>query len=314
MSALSPHNLGVVLAVGAALGLSLALFVTSMPVFRRPTLDDRIAPYLRDQPEGAKIHGTTQPVDSGIRGLVTSASAAAGAWAAKRLTTDASVSRRLERLGGRLSIEAFRARQIILIIAGLAAGAVVGAAAGFARGTGPLVVVALIVVGGVTGHLANDWLLSRAVRTREARILAEFPTVAELLALSMTAGEGTVDALERVRRSTSGELSDELALALAQARTGTPLVDALDSMAQRTGASSIVRFVDGIAVATSRGTPLAEVLRAQAADVREQGRRELMELSGRKEVGMLVPVVLFVLPITVVFAVYPSLAVLDIGG
>ena len=55
------------------------------------------------------------------------------------------------------------------------------------------------------------------------------------------------------------------------------------------------------------------MLRAQAADVREEGRRKLMELSGKKEVGMLVPVVLFVLPITVLFAVYPSLAVLKVG-
>jgi tight adherence protein C len=108
-------------------------------------------------------------------------------------------------------------------------------------------------------------------------------------------------------------LSQELSRALAQVRTGTPLVDALDELGQRTGNPSIIRFVDGIAVATSRGTPLAEVLRAQAADVREHGRRALMEVSGKKEVGMLVPVVLFVLPVTVVFALYPTLAVLQLG-
>ena len=65
-------------------------------------------------------------------------------------------------------------------------------------------------------------------------------------------------------------------------------------------------------MAVERGTPLADVLRAQAQDVREAGRRELMETGGRKEIAMMVPVVFLVLPVTVVFAVYPGLAVLSL--
>jgi tight adherence protein C len=51
---------------------------------------------------------------------------------------------------------------------------------------------------------------------------------------------------------------------------------------------SLSRFVDGIVVAVERGTPLAEVLRAQAQDVRESGRRAVMEEGGRKEIAMMV--------------------------
>jgi tight adherence protein C len=65
--------------------------------------------------------------------------------------------------------------------------------------------------------------------------------------------------------------------------------------------------VDGVLVALERGTPLADVLRAQAADVREAGRRSLLEAGGRKEIGMLVPVVFAILPTTVLFALYPGL-------
>lgn len=61
-----------------------------------------------------------------------------------------------------------------------------------------------------------------------------------------------------------------------------------------------------------RGTPLADVLRAQAQDVREAARRALMEAGGRKEVAMMVPVVFLILPVTVVFAVFPSIAVLSL--
>ena len=53
--------------------------------------------------------------------------------------------------------------------------------------------------------------------------------------------------------------------------------------------------------------PLAEVLRAQAADVREAGKRRLLEAGGRKEIAMMIPVVFLVLPVTVLFALFPGL-------
>jgi tight adherence protein C len=61
-----------------------------------------------------------------------------------------------------------------------------------------------------------------------------------------------------------------------------------------------------VAHAVERGTPLAEVLRAQAVDVREAGKRLLLESAGRREIGMMVPVVFFVLPVTIVFALFPG--------
>ena len=62
-----------------------------------------------------------------------------------------------------------------------------------------------------------------------------------------------------------------------------------------------------MAIAVERGTPLADVLRAQAVDVREAGKRALLEAGGRKEIAMMVPVVFLVLPVTVLFALFPGL-------
>ncbi|THI94759.1 pilus assembly protein TadB, partial [Nocardioides sp.] len=69
---------------------------------------------------------------------------------------------------------------------------------------------------------------------------------------------------------------------------------------------AVARFAHGVAVAVERGTPLADVLHAQAADVREAGRRELIEQASRKEILMMVPVVFLVLPVTIVFAFWPG--------
>jgi len=172
---------------------------------------------------------------------------------------------------------------------------------------------ALVLVAGVIGVLLPDWLLMRDVRRREERLLAELPTVAELLALAVGAGEGAVGALERIARCTRGALSDELATTLADARAGEPLTVALEHLADRTSLPALSRFAEGVAVAVERGTPLADVLRAQAQDVREEGRRALMETGGRKEVLMMTPVVFLILPVTVLFAVFPSLVVLRVG-
>jgi tight adherence protein C len=138
-------------------------------------------------------------------------------------------------------------------------------------------------------------------------MLAEFPTVAEMLALAVGAGEGPVGALERVTRSSRGELAKELGAALAEARAGAPLVAALENIAARTSLPALARFVDGVAVAVERGTPLAEVLRAQAVDVREAGKRALLESGGKKEIAMMVPVVFLILPVTMLFALFPGL-------
>jgi tight adherence protein C len=65
---------------------------------------------------------------------------------------------------------------------------------------------------------------------------------------------------------------------------------ALD-LAERTTLDAFSRFVQGLVVAIERGTPLADVLHAQAVDVREAGKRALLEAGGRKEISMILAVV-----------------------
>jgi hypothetical protein len=94
-----------------------------------------------------------------------------------------------------------------------------------------------------------------------------------------------------------------------QAFPGVPIVlggieASLRSVA--VGVASYERFVDAVVVALERGTPLADVLRAQADDVRGARRRTLLELAGRRDVLMLVPVVFLILPTVVLIALFPA--------
>ncbi len=111
--------------------------------------------------------------------------------------------------------------------------------------------------------------------------------------------------------SAAATSTHELSRCLADAHSGASLPAALERLGERTGLPSLTRFVDGVVVAVERGTPLADVLRAQAEDVREASRRALLEAGGRKEIAMMIPVVFLVLPITVLFAVFPGIAYLS---
>jgi len=282
---------------------------------RRTVLDDRLAPYLRPQRTSstllrAPVVRTPFPT---LERLIAPVMADSVRVVARFGSSTADVRRRLERAGRTESVEQLRAEQVVWGVLGLAAGLAFALSLAATRGAQPAPLVLLVMAAGLTGVLARDYQLSREVAARESRLLAELPTVAELLALSVSAGEGAVGALERVVRTTRGELSGELAMTLADARSGTPLTVALERLADRTGLPGLARFAEGVAVAVERGTPLADVLRAQAQDVREQSRRALMESGGRKEVLMMVPVVFLILPVTVVFAAFPSLAVLRSG-
>ncbi|PFG42551.1 tight adherence protein C [Isoptericola jiangsuensis] len=309
---MTPVALGALVGLVAALGL---LLVASGLRRRRISLDERLAPSLRprDRRSGL-LRDTDVPRTLGpLERLLAPVVVDAAEWFERLGSTRADVRRRLDRAGLADSVEQFRARQLVWTTTALAGGLLLALALAAGRGSPPLVLAVLVLLAGAVGFVACDQQLTAAARRREEQMLAEFPTVAELLALAVTAGEGPVPALERVAATARGELSDEFAAMLADVRSGTPIVGALHAMADRTGLPTLTRFAEGVAVALERGTPLADVLRAQAQDVREAGRRALMETGGKKEVAMLVPVVFLVLPITVVFAVFPSLATLRIG-
>lgn len=283
---------------------------------RRIRLDQRLAPYLRPQRSSSALL-LRAPASGGPVATVERIAAPlmhdAVRLVARVGSPAADLRRRLARAGRDETVEQFRAGQVVWGVIGVAGGLALALLLAATRGTSVVVLVVLVALCGATGVLGRDWLLGRQVAQRESRMLQEMPTIAELLALAVGAGEGATGALERVVRSTHGELSVELERTLADARAGAPLTTALDGLADRTGLPALARFAEGVAVAVERGTPLAEVLRAQAQDVREEVRRDLMETGGRKEVAMMVPVVFLILPVTVAFAVFPSLLVLRVG-
>lgn len=289
--------------IGGAAAVGLLLVVARIAMIRRPQLALRVLPYAPDLADAPRPSHAAPSTVGAIFGPFL-ASAAAGVE--RVLGGASSVRRRLERANLDRTVHEFRIEQVQWGLAGfavVAAYAVVQALHAPGNAVSGLV---LSLVGFAFGVLLRDNRLTAQAVERERRILTEFPTVAELLALAVAAGESPVSALTRVVERCRGELSTDLAAVLAEVRTGTPVGHAFDALAARTGVPLVARFCEGIAVAVERGTPLADVLHAQAADVREAGRRQLIETAARKEVLMMVPVVFLILPVTVMFAFWPG--------
>lgn len=289
--------------VGLLLSSGLLLVVSGWLRTRRPTLEQRLLPYVRD------VH--PHAIFPGRRGTAVEAVFGPGLRRAADAVGDllggsASVTRRLVRLGSPMSLEDFRVRQVVWGATGLAVATAASGLLWAERRTAVPILLVICVLGFVGGVLWCDNQLSSHVTAREREMQAELPVVADLLALAVAAGESPVAGLERIARVSHGALTDELGQVIADVRTGTPMADAFDRLAARTGVVGIARFAEGLAIAVERGTPLVDVLHAQAADVRESARRELMEAGGRKEVAMMIPVVFLILPVTVVFAFFPG--------
>lgn len=301
---------------GIGFGLGLWLVIFRVPPMRATTLSERIEPQLKSHNLESRLLVAGEqnltpfgPLGRILRPVLKDWISSLG----KLNPSPGATGRRLAQAGINKSPLDFRAEQLLWAAASFVAALMVvllGAAAGRFS---PVLAAAVILGSSAGGFVLRDYWLGVQVRRREGRMMAEFPSLAELMALAVGAGESATGALDRVCRSATGELSKEFSKILAETRAGKPLVLALQEFSARTDLPPLVRFVDGIIVAVERGTPLADVLRAQAQDVRDSAKRDLMEAAGKKEIAMMVPLVFGVLPLTVVFAVFPGIAAINLG-
>jgi len=298
--------------LGGVLGAGIVCLLAAAPRWRAASLTTRIAPYIRDAvtddalPQGMLPAAGVLPVD------------AASAWHRLRRGLFRTVggsdilALRLAQAGKQESPSAFRARQLAWGLGGAALGSLtVILLALTGRMTPPAAVLPIML--GFGAAVGVDMLLTSRVRSRLARLSDELPTTLEFLALCLSAGEGFLDAVRRVAAIGSGELASELRQVVLAVSTGSPLADALGEMASRLRQPGLSRAVDQVTAALEHGAPLAGVLHAQASDAREDAKRALIEQAGRREILMMLPLVFLILPLSVLFAVFPGVFILQLG-
>ena len=161
-------------------------------------------------------------------------------------------------------------------------------------------------------YVLIDRDLTQSVKKHRELIEAEFPAIIEMLTLAIAAGETPMSAMLRISESAQGAMAQEFQIVVAGVRSGLPLSQTLDAMGRRVKSVMIRRFVDALVTATLRGAPLVEVLSRHAVEARGNQRNRVMGAAGKAEISMMIPVVFLILPISILFALWPSLANLNL--
>jgi tight adherence protein C len=171
-------------------------------------------------------------------------------------------------------------------------------------GGGPGGAMTWALMGGLVGFFAPDlWIARRAV-ARQDEIRRALPEALDLMAISVQSGMGLEQGMELVARRLPGALGDELHRMLKEVQLGTSRRDALDRLRERTDVSELSTFALSLAQADALGSPLGEVLRIQAQEMRMLRRQRARELAAKVPVKLLFPLLL---------CIFPSLAIVVVG-
>jgi tight adherence protein C len=160
-----------------------------------------------------------------------------------------------------------------------------------------LVVAALFLLG-------PDSVLNRQVEDRQYEIRRRLPDVMDLLVISVEAGLGFEQALDRTTAAVPGPLTQEFSRMLGEVRAGATRADAMRALDARTNIPEIRSFVLAILQADTFGVSIGRVLRAQADEMRIKRRQLAQERAQKAPVKMLIPMV---------FCIFPSLFVIVLG-
>ncbi|MEY3385090.1 MAG: hypothetical protein RLZ38_591 [Actinomycetota bacterium] len=149
---------------------------------------------------------------------------------------------------------------------------------------------------------------------KQSEVNEELVSILQMISIMISSGESPMSAIRYVSKRSDGILPKLIRESLSKYEAGRSITQTLDFLATATGSTQVRRLTNSIQIAINRGTPILDVLNNQVLALNKQINFNLMKRSGKSEITLLIPVVFLILPVSISFAIWPSLYGLNQAG
>jgi tight adherence protein C len=205
----------------------------------------------------------------------------------------------MSKLQQRLTIAGYRSREAVVVFFGLRVVIAIGA---FLLCASPLIKGSnLLVALGACGvaYVLPGMVLARMAKKRQHRIRLGLADAVDLLIVTVEAGLGLDQAIQRVSEELAfahKDLTDELRLINLEIRAGKARAEALQNLAVRTGLDDVSSLVTMLVQTDKFGTSVAQSLRVHADTLRTKRRQRAEEAAAKTGAKMVFPLVICIFP------------------
>jgi tight adherence protein C len=171
----------------------------------------------------------------------------------------------------------------------------------------PLFALLFLIGAWVTSFMAPDIMLNDKITRRREEIARSLSDTLDLLVISVEAGLGFEQALDRTADTVPGPLSQEIRRMLQETRMGASRADALRALDERTEVEDLKTFIVAMLQADTFGVSVSRILRTQADEIRSRRRSAAQEKAQKAPIKMLFPLVICIFPAIFVVLLVPAL-------
>ena len=251
-----------------------------------------------------EVTGATMkaPVDTGYEKMVVDSLKRLGSMAPKSIGEMSKMQRRLVAAG-------FRRNEALLIFAGVRVGVALLA---FLLLSTPLLVrpsLGISLVGAIIGYMVPGFVIGKLASKRQHKIRLGLPDALDLLVVSVEAGLGLDQAIQRVGQELSfahPDLCDEMRLVNLELRAGVARPEALANLGERTGVDDVISLVAMLVQTDKFGTSVAQSLRVHSDTLRTKRRQRAEEKAAKLGAKMVFPLVICIFPAIWVVTIGPA--------